>query len=74
MKIEKLEIENFRQFYGKQVIEFGQGENNVTIILGANGNGKTGIFRAIMFALYGDMSLEQENKIKETPILVNIKK
>lgn len=74
MKIEKLEIENFRQFYGKQVIEFGQGENNVTIILGANGNGKTGIFRAIMFALYGDMSLEQDNKSKETPILVNIEK
>lgn len=63
MKIKKLKLENFRQFYGQHEIEFGQDQKNTTIILGANGNGKTGIFRAVVYSLYGDISLEQDNKI-----------
>lgn len=73
MEIISLEIEDFRQFYGKHQLEFGRGGKNTTIILGANGNGKTGIFRAVMFALYGDMSLDQDNNSKD-PILVNLDK
>lgn len=73
MEITKLELNDFRQFYGKHTVEFGKNKKNTTIILGANGNGKTGIFRAVMFALYGDMLLEQDNKSKEL-ILVNLEK
>ncbi len=73
MEIIKLEFEDFRQFYGYHAIEFGKSTQNITIILGANGNGKTGIFRAIMFALYGDTLLEQDNKNNDT-ILVNLEK
>lgn len=73
MYIEKIEIENFRQFYGKQSITFSQKEdNNVTVIMGANGNGKTGIFRALIFGLFGDIKLEQDNKTKDTINLVNL--
>lgn len=74
MEIIKLEIENFRQFYGSHEIEFSQGTQNTTIILGANGNGKTGVFRSVMFALYGDMLLDQDNNSKEAPILVNLER
>lgn len=61
MIINSMKFSNFRQFYGENSIEFGVEKENITIILGANGNGKTGIFRALMFVLYGDTKLEQDN-------------
>lgn len=74
MIIRALRMENFRQFYGKQSIEFGSQENQqlVTIIHGENGRGKTGIYRAILFALYGDRHLEQDSSDAQI-ILTNIK-
>ncbi|TFJ46654.1 hypothetical protein CKN80_02625 [Carnobacterium divergens] len=74
MDILKLELQDFRQFYGNYEINFGVGEQNTTIILGANGNGKTGIFRAVMFAMYGNIELDQDSKGDEKPILVNLEK
>lgn len=74
MEILRLELQDFRQFYGKNTIEFGKGKQNTTIILGANGNGKTGIFRAVMFAMYGNIELEQDSKSDDKPILVNLEK
>ena len=47
MKLLSIELLNFRQFYGKQKIEFANGDKNITIIFGENGKGKTGIFRAL---------------------------
>jgi len=61
MKLHKIEIINFRQFKGHQEIEFAIGTpENVTVVYGENGRGKTGIFRALMFCLYGDRSLSQD--------------
>ena len=61
MKLHKIEIINFRQFKGHQEIEFAIGTpKNVTVVYGENGRGKTGIFRALMFCLYGDRSLSQD--------------
>ncbi|WP_027416642.1 AAA family ATPase [Aneurinibacillus terranovensis] len=64
MRIEKIELFNFRQFYGKQEIFFaGHGDNDnqmVTVIYGKNGRGKTGLYRAVMFCLYGDRILDQD--------------
>jgi DNA sulfur modification protein DndD len=71
MKLLSMELENFRQYYGKQTIDFAAGENNVTIILGENGKGKTGIFRALMFALYNATHIEQDNS-NEKIHLVNL--
>ena len=62
MKIKSITMENFRPYYGKQKIEFSQGENNITIIFGENGGGKTSLYRAIVFALFGDRHLEQVDK------------
>lgn len=74
MIIQSLTMENFRQYYGEQTIEFAHSQNNeiVTVILGENGRGKTGIYRAIMFALFGDVLLEQDSK-DSTIFLANIK-
>jgi DNA sulfur modification protein DndD len=61
MKLEKIELTDFRQFKGHQEIEFSTGSlDNVTVVYGENGRGKTGIFRALMFCLYGDRSLSQD--------------
>lgn len=61
MKIKRLEMTNFRQFSGQQSLDFAADpKQNVTIIMGQNGAGKTGIFRAILFALFGDTELEQD--------------
>ena len=61
MKLHKIELTNFRQFKGIQTIEFSHGpKENVSVIYGENGRGKTGIFRALMFCLYGDRSLSQD--------------
>lgn len=72
MELLRIEVENFRQFYGKQKVEFSTGDKNITIILGENGMGKTGMFRALIFCLYGSRYLPQDNKNDEIH-LVNMK-
>lgn len=61
MILKELVLNNFRQFYGEQKIEFCYGESNTTIIFGENGKGKTGIFRALIFALFGEKYLSQDD-------------
>ena len=72
MKLLSMELENFRQYYGKQTIEFAAADNNITIIFGENGKGKTGIFRALMFALYNATHIQQDNP-NEKIHLVNLR-
>lgn len=53
MKLIKLEVNNFKQFYGKQSIEFATGKNkNLTLIYGAGNSGKTAILNALRWCLY----------------------
>lgn len=72
MKILTMELENFRQFYGNQTIEFAAEDENITIIFGENGKGKTGIFRALMFALYNATHIQQDNPAEKIH-LVNLR-
>jgi len=69
MILQKLTMKNFRQFKGVQQILFAaeSGENgkNVTVIYGENGRGKTGIFRAIIFCLYGERRLSQDEEVTQ---------
>jgi len=60
MIIETLTLTNFRQFRGKHTLRFSHGRKNVTVVFGENGRGKTGLFRALMFCLYGDRQLSQD--------------
>jgi len=75
--LHKLVVKNFRQFRGIQKIRFvpkdDEQEKKVTVIYGENGRGKTGIFRAIMFCLYGDQRLSQDSHVTEKELsLVNV--
>lgn len=64
MRLLELELEDFRQYYDKQNIEFGTLEDkNISIILGENGEGKTGIFRAVIFCLFGQLYLNEEESV-----------
>lgn len=63
MILKRITLSNFRQFYGTQTIEFSnEANNNITVIKGENGCGKTGIYRAMIFCLYGEKSLSNEKK------------
>ena len=54
MKLERITLENFRQYHGKQRLEFSRDEQRrVTIIHGVNGAGKTSLFLGINWCLYG---------------------
>lgn len=54
MKLERMTLTNFRQFYGEQSISFStHKERNVTVINGAMGAGKTSLHRALIWCLYG---------------------
>ncbi len=55
MKINSIELKNFRPYYGKHTINFAtDDERHVTVIQGVNGAGKTSLFTAINWCLYGD--------------------
>jgi len=64
MRISKLELQNFRQFRGVQTLEFCGASpadpQNVTVVCGENGRGKTGLYRAVMYCLYGQRDLDQD--------------
>jgi DNA sulfur modification protein DndD len=63
VKLISLEMHNFRQFVGRQKLEFADSDDrNVTLIYGANGGGKTTILNAFTWALYGTTSPDFEQK------------
>ena len=53
MRIQSIELENYRQFRGKTTIEFAcNPRRSITVIHGANGSGKTNLLSAINWCLY----------------------
>jgi DNA sulfur modification protein DndD len=55
MKIERVVLTNFRQYFGEQQIRFSQDpQRNVTVFHGVNGAGKTSFFTALNWCLYGE--------------------
>jgi len=63
MKLLTLEMVNFRQFYGKQEIEFASGDSssNITVFHGYNGSGKTALLNAFVWCLYGETTPDLES-------------
>ena len=54
MKIKKITIKNFRQFWKESTINFACSVNkNITVIHGANGSGKTSLLNAFKWCFYG---------------------
>jgi len=55
MLIEKVKIENFGPFIGKHELEFSiNEEKKLNLILGLNASGKTQLFNAMLWCLYGE--------------------
>lgn len=56
MKINKLILNNFFRYYGKQEIIFSTDKHkNVTVLRGENGVGKTTLLNAFYWVMYGDV-------------------
>lgn len=71
MKLKKLSIRNFRQFYGEVSISFSTDDQaRVTVIHGENGAGKTSLLNAFKWVLYGttDFDTNNENILSEKAI------
>lgn len=47
-----LRLKNYRQYYGDQKIDLSSEKNNINIIQGENGEGKSNILNAINYCLY----------------------
>ena len=66
MKLEKLVVENFRQFRGRQEILFATAdEQNITLVHGENGFGKTALLNALLWGFYGHDGLSKDLPRKE---------
>ncbi len=59
MLINKITIYNFRQYKGRQVLEFSTSkEKNVTVVLGDNTSGKTTLIQAFNWCLYDNTNFK----------------
>ena len=65
MKPLKLEMEAFGSYGEKTVIDFSKPQQNLFLVSGSTGSGKTTIFDAIVFALYGEASSNSNKKTGE---------
>jgi DNA sulfur modification protein DndD len=62
MILERIVLENFRQFKDRQEIIFSDlRERNVTVVHAENGFGKTTLLNAVLWALYGSEGLDPDD-------------
>lgn len=66
MKISKIVLENFRQYYGKIVIDIETDRNrNIVIIGGKNGYGKTNFLLSIVWCFYGEKIIQIDDSYRK---------
>ncbi len=66
MKLTKIRLENFRQFYGQQILELSTDpDRNVTLVHSENGIGKTTLLNALLWCFYSETTprFEEENQL-----------
>ena len=55
MILDSMTLDNFRQYYDRQRLQFARGnKQNVTVLHGVNGAGKTSLFLALNWCLYDE--------------------
>ena len=61
MKLQRIKLTNFRQFYGTQTLEIaGHTDKNVTLVHAENGVGKTTLLNSILWCFYGEVTKKFE--------------
>jgi DNA sulfur modification protein DndD len=61
MLLKSLKIKDFRQFKGEQTITFADdSQQNVTVVMGDNGTGKTTLAQAFTWCLYGETDFDDK--------------
>ena len=68
-RIVSIELNNYRQYYGKQKIEFSSREEGFTAILGENGHGKSNLLNAINWCFYKNEPHGKKNYDASSPII-----
>ena len=68
MRIEQITLNNYRQYHGKVIVKFPTTENAFSIVVGANGAGKSNLWNAIHWCLFND---EPHFKSKDKPPIIN---
>lgn len=64
MIFKSITLTNFRQYKGKQIIEFSTDpEKNVTVIIGVNTSGKTTLIQAFLWCLYDQCNFKTKELI-----------
>jgi len=73
MHLKKLILENFRQFYGKQELDLDTTQKeNIIVIHGENGSGKTTILEAFSWCLYGELNLINSQALLNEKVFFNL--
>jgi DNA sulfur modification protein DndD len=65
VRIKSIELRNFRAYQGITRIDFPtpKGKDNITLISGKNGFGKTSFLTSILWGFYGKLISKVEDKI-----------
>ena len=69
IRISEVTLENYRQYYGTVKVTFPTERNTFSVIVGANGAGKSNFWNAIHWCLFGE---EPHIKSSSAPSIINI--
>jgi DNA sulfur modification protein DndD len=66
MFINQIELTNFRVYKGKNTLDFSvDQDSNITVIAGNNGFGKTSFLTSLVWALYGKLMVDVDDRYRQ---------
>ena len=69
IRIISVELNNYRQYYGKQKIEFSSRNEGFTTIIGENGEGKSNLLNAINWCFYKNEPHGKKDSYISAPVI-----